>query len=912
MKICAMFCIIFTKSSNGKRRIVYMKKTQKIFFRVVGITVILSILCAPLTNAVSTPVAGRSYRERTLLLNRIGISAEYDEKAFITRGDFTVLALQAMGVEPIDGAAVFSDVSGEQGKYINTAAMIKLVSGSENGKFEPDRIIKSEEAAAICVRMLGYDEVIAGNYPGKYLEYAAKLKITDKISAGENLSGAEAAKMIFKTLDTNYLEETYTMNSGKREYKVSDGTYLSERFMVEKHSGKVTSIHGISINGYSAAGENEIRIGATVYENPYYSGFGYYTYLGRSVDYYTYERDGETEIVYIADKTVPEVIDFEDITDVRGFNSDDSENERRNPVIRYSDRNGKNKEVHVRTDSTVLVNGEKRLSVTNEDFGLPSGKATFIDSDDDDVYDVICMEQHTYYRVAHYDPSTEKIEVEDGYILADLSEFDDKNVVFLSGDEEVGSEIIEEGSVIRVMCSYDEHGDIDTGKMIAISANTQIEEGAVEYITDDGKIGVNGTEYRVLPDVFKELKNKIGKSTVFYLGDDDLIVDYKPFNEKEALIYAYLVKTADEGRLSHKFKFLVYSENEKLEVLTAAENLKFTGEYKGRYTAGKLLRDDEVLSTIQPKQLIRYKLNENGNVELIETAYDYSGEEGYKGFDVNRFSLDYASDNAFIYHRYVGPSYKSNANTVYFYVSSTSEEEEDFACHSYIDMGYTVDGAKVKIYDSDTFLQPTIVVITDYPNNAKRLQDNCGSIGVVTNKHVGKNKDGMWVTQFSTFNGNNFNTYIAKSDEITPLNKAHYNIPTTVTKISEIKNGDIIKYGRRKDGEIDRFIVVSEYDKTHTDTSWGAYANDYPNYPYMAENSYVKGKITSFVPKSHLTVECSEQKFVFSRSGLTYLEYDVKNDKLTRSSALPRLTVGDYVWFLASRNEISVIVRYID
>ena len=67
MKICAMFCIIFTKSSNGKRRIVYMKKTQKIFFRVVGITVILSVLCAPLTNAVSTPVAGRSYRERTLL-----------------------------------------------------------------------------------------------------------------------------------------------------------------------------------------------------------------------------------------------------------------------------------------------------------------------------------------------------------------------------------------------------------------------------------------------------------------------------------------------------------------------------------------------------------------------------------------------------------------------------------------------------------------------------------------------------------------------------------------------------------------------------------------------------------------------------------------------------------------------------
>lgn len=106
--------------------------------------------------------------------------------------------------------------------------------------------------------------------------------------------------------------------------------------------------------------------------------------------------------------------------------------------------------------------------------------------------------------------------------------------------------------------------------------------------------------------------------------------------------------------------------------------------------------------------------------------------------------------------------------------------------------------------------------------------------------------------------------------------------------------------------------MVSEYDKTHTDTSWGAYANDYPNYPYMADISYVKGKITSFVPKSHLTVECSDQRFVFSRNSLTYLEYDVEQDKLTRSSALPRLTVGDYVWFLAGRNEISTLVRYID
>ena len=82
----------------------------------------------------------------------------------------------------------------------------------------------------------------------------------------------------------------------------------------------------------------------------------------------------------------------------------------------------------------------------------------------------------------------------------------------------------------------------------------------------------------------------------------------------------------------------------------------------------------------------------------------------------------------------------------------------------------------------------------------------------------------------------------------------------------------------------------------------------------MAEIQYVKGKITSFVPNSHIMVECEEnQKFTFSRRSLTYIEYNVMNETVTYSSSLPRLTVGDYVWFQASEGcEINTIVRYIN
>jgi len=890
-----------------------MKKTRKISSRIIAILVVLMISLAIVPGVSMASSETKNISGYELLLNRIGISAEYDENAYITRGDFAVLAVQAFKAEPNYGEFFFSDISGEQGAYINTAVQLGIVSKNESGLFYPDRIITLNEATAMCLRLLGYGEILntPDAYPTKYLAQANKLKLYEGLSSGQEVSGADAAKLIFNTLDSNYIEQVIYKTGDENEYRLSDSTYLSERFNVKRRTGIITAINETSLNGHSSVDKEYMTIDSRKYKNPYYSGFAYYTYLGRRVDYYTMESDGESKVIYIRDKSQPEIVNFTDVKKVSGFNSGDSSSDRNMPKLTYENEKGNTETLSIKADATILVNGEKKLVITNEDFDLPSGQITLIDRDGDKIYDVVAIEQHTYCRVDYFDPTTGKLEVEEGTIFIDIDDFAKEDIVLLAGEREVGTEILVEDTVLQVMCSFKADGKVDTDKVVVMSLKNQTVEGAIEAIDDEGRFEINGVTYKAMPNLVDELKTRMGQKTIFYLGNDNLIVYYKDFYDKVALIYSYLVDVGTSSGLDSKMYFLIYTEEEEMKEFPVADKIKFTGMYENNYVVGKTIKKEKISSVIQPRQLIRYNLNSDGVIDYVELAYDHSVETDYKGFDENRFSLDYSSRSAFLYQRYVGPNYKSNSHTVYFYVDSTSTNEEDFSCYHYIDLGHQVDGAKVKVYDSDTLLQPTIVVIEDYPQSSMREQDNCGSFTVVTNKRYSENKDGNWVITFDTYQGN---TYVVESNDIAPLNRAHYNIPTTITNISQIQNGDIIKFGRRKNGEIDRFIMVSEYDDTHTESSWSANANDFEAQPHMAEIQYIKGKITSFVPNSHIMVECEEnQKFTFSRRSLTYVEYNVAEDTVTYSSSLPRLTVGDYVWFQASEGcEINTLVRYIN
>ena len=72
-----------------------------------ALIIIVSIILCMLVPAGAMAADRIMQAEYEMLLNRIGVSAKYDENAFITRGDFTALAVQTLGVEPFGGENSF-------------------------------------------------------------------------------------------------------------------------------------------------------------------------------------------------------------------------------------------------------------------------------------------------------------------------------------------------------------------------------------------------------------------------------------------------------------------------------------------------------------------------------------------------------------------------------------------------------------------------------------------------------------------------------------------------------------------------------------------------------------------------------------------------------------------------------------
>lgn len=909
MLLCGFNAVCF-KSKN--KRGVIMKKNRRILNQIAAACT-SAVLFATMFN-VNALAAVKE--DDVTLLNRIGISAVYDENALITRGDFTVLAVQALCIDTLAEEMVFSDVKGIQGKYISTAARMGLVKINDEGLFYPDRVIKLEEAVAICLRILGYEEILKNTvYPNDYIAQASKLNLTKGVAVGSQLTGADAAELIFRTLDAEFIEQRFFTSNAENIYTQSDNTYLNEKFGVYKIRGQITSVREFALNRYKVAGEKKIRIGNSLYENPYYNDYDSYKYLGRYVEAYVMStRDGR-EVVFIDDRSEIKTVDFRDVEMVRGFSAADKAADKKAPTLIYYDRERKkNEPLKLSADATALINRQQSVSLRNEDFIGETGEITLIDGDDNGIYDVVIIEKYKYYYVSYFDEASGVIVDKYRKESIDVTKFDDDDIFVLSDGKEIGLDAVVGDSVLEVMCSYLDDGSIDYSRPISLSVKTQTVEGRIDGVGEDGIFYINDKEYEVLDVLCEELKSRIGDSTTFLLGDDNLIVAYEDFSDGVALEYGYLVAIANEKSIGYDFAVRLFTTNEEMLTLKLSDDLCFTGVYERNYVINKRIKKEKILSTILPKQLIKYQLDENGNVALIELAYDYSTDSTYKGYENNRFSLDWKSDSATMLTGYLGETYRTNQNTLVFYVDTTSTDEKDFSVGYHNSKGYRIGGLKAKAYDSTQSLIAQVVVIEDCSLDDSGSYDSvfASSISIVKDKRKVRNEDGEFVTSIELYEDYRLSNFSPTDENLAPVNERFYDIPTTVNTFDDLEKGDVIFYSLSRKREIERYLVVGEYDENHTPTPyWEEYSNLYPGLPYARFNR-VQGQVTSFEPGSYITVDGSgEQKFCFKRQGVVYCEYNVANKTIERYTNIAHINVGDYVWLYANKNDIKYIVRYI-
>lgn len=159
---------------------------------------IFAVLAAPDLN-VPVDIAGHWSEADVLKLLSIGTVTGFTDQTFrpelpITRAQFAVMLVRAVGVEPIaeagDGLPAFTDeLPAWAGGYVAAAVARGWIAGYEDGTFRPDQAISRQELAVLMARVAGRAADGNGqNGPG-----LAEFVDADAI-AGWAASGVEKAK----------------------------------------------------------------------------------------------------------------------------------------------------------------------------------------------------------------------------------------------------------------------------------------------------------------------------------------------------------------------------------------------------------------------------------------------------------------------------------------------------------------------------------------------------------------------------------------------------------------------------------------------------------------------------------------------------------------------------------------------
>lgn len=129
-------------------------------------------------------------------LNSLGITymlgVESRMESNITRGEFSQLVINMMGQREIAESLItynyFTDIEDNPYKgAINLLMAEGYVSGTGNGKFEPENYITYNQICKIMVSVLGYDVIVSDSSLESYAYAAGSIGITKNVDSSQSI-----------------------------------------------------------------------------------------------------------------------------------------------------------------------------------------------------------------------------------------------------------------------------------------------------------------------------------------------------------------------------------------------------------------------------------------------------------------------------------------------------------------------------------------------------------------------------------------------------------------------------------------------------------------------------------------------------------------------------------------------------
>ena len=766
-------------------------RLNKIISVLAAISIALTCVCVSAAdNTVSTDSETASIA--VSLLEELKVIYEQNEFAYdssITRADFAVYAARVLGIDDkqTDKATRYY-IDMAQYDYaaysVNTLVDRGILSVDDERLFCPSDAITLDEAVKIVVCMTGYRPVAEarGGYPGGYISTATSLKLLQGLSRGGVFSLNDAAILLYNTL----IVPQYTIESVKTDgdgfsysyAKSEEQTILYEAFGLSHTEGALTGSDNMNIAYDVTAGEDEAVIDGVSYKVT--GDIDMTDYLGFNVGA-LYNKDDE--ISYVYKKSGSERIVEINIDDYVDFDGQ---------KLTYSTDNRGNKDVDV-SSASVLYNGSVPDSKVKELFDtLESGLIRVIDYDGNGTNDAVVVTDNHAFAFKSMDKNNNILYSKiSGQSPIDLDDYDKVIIKNANGDS-LTSDVIAEDNILNISAA------VDKSRIKIIVSNTKI-GGTINSIKRDdyAYISIDGTEYRVNARHSSIADSvKVGTPVTALLniyGDIVYIISGAVSDYNVGFLCGLSI---DSSGFDSGIKFRIYSKTDGLATYESADSIKVDGiKYDSATKAINAIPECSAgdSNVICKSQIILYKQNKDKQISAIDT-YLVSSEENPDT------TLCRTTDGGESLSKYGGRFGRKNPIDAATDIFVVPKEEDipgsDKSDYSVVNQGKfrtNVTCSSIECYKTkgNDEICSTVVyrnVTADFETN-DWLNSNIFIVGEFSESI---DADGeKYISMFGLYQGTERTVNIYED-----------NLVSKSAKISDIDEGDLIRYRTGKDGRI--------------------------------------------------------------------------------------------------------------
>jgi len=655
-------------------------------------------------------------------VNIIELNGDTDMATTVTKGEFLKSAVRLF----LGGRQDFSALDYNQ--YIELLGV-----DVDEITVNADNKVTYSYAVKAIVKGLGYDTLVKNN---DYYSMAIQIGLVNNVSYKENqfITLEQQIKLFDNALNIKVMRMIKTGEYVKS--MENTGILLEEVLKLQKRKGIVTGTHKTPLFGKTVLHEGEIMIGDVIYQTE----TDYSDSLGMNVEFYVALDKEDNTLVYLyenARKNDLITLDYKELIDYKG-----------NKYTYWNDNN-KKETVELAKPFYTIYNGFAASDLKRADMIPSYGNVKLIDNDKNGLYDVVIITDYIIGKANVVNEKEEVIYVEtfDGNEKINLSNYDNYELYNHEGSKARYS-VINKDDILLIKLSRGNHyayvGKV--GSVINGSLDSYSIKGGIYEIVVDGT-AYETTEKSIIDNL------EVGNTYSFYIDNGNVVGMLQTSGDTE-YVTGYLINIALDNMFQDTLDMKIFTEDGVMLITKTATKVKLDN-HSGRNAIQVNQALCDASGGFTP-QLIRYRLDGEGNVNVIDTPYNHTqnyrdAEPGqYETKDSFRVVYSSTLDGEGSVYRYnsmgtYGAKFILNGKYSIFQIPSSpaTAEDDDFRVTSastdgfYSELNSTSYSVEAYSFDGSEVYADVIV---GFGGKGVTKNDNCR--GVITSITKTIDKDG--------------------------------------------------------------------------------------------------------------------------------------------------------------------------